>query len=151
MRDRRILVLVTLVVVAALAVIGVWAVVAGSGDSGGSVQRPVAPHYVEEAQAAGVTHAYTGDFEYFVGGGVAAFDCSADGLIDLYFAGGSQPAALFVNGSTASGALAFERRASASTDLSAVTGAYPIDIDSDGITDLAVLRHGRQRAVAWVG
>src|SRR4029079_17934358 len=30
----------------------------------------------------------------------------------------------------------------ASTDLSQVTGAYPIDIDADGITDLAVLRIG---------
>ena len=61
-------------------------------------------------QSAGVTHAYTGDFDYFVGGGVAAFDCNADGLLDLYFAGGSQPAALFVNRSAAGGALAFERR-----------------------------------------
>ncbi len=144
-RDRRIIVLVTLVAVVTLAVIGVWALVAGSPGIAGVAQRPFSPRYIDEAQSAGVTHAYTGDFEYFVGGGVAAFDCSADVLPDLYFAGGSQPAALFVNRSAAGGALAFERRAAASTDLTAVIGAYPIDIDNDGITDLAVLRRGENQ------
>ena len=33
-------------------------------------------------------------------------------------------------------------RASAVTDLTAVTGAYPLDVDSDGLVDLAVLRVG---------
>ena len=40
---------------------------------------------------------------------------------------------------------AFTAVASAATDLTDVTGAYPIDIDGDGIVDLAVLRIGRER------
>ncbi len=100
------------------------------------------PHYVDEAVAAGITQAYTGDFDYFVGGGVAAFDCNADGEPDLYFAGGTSPAGLFVNHSPRGGALEFSHLAQASTDLTEVTGAYPIDFDGDGISDLIVLRHG---------
>ncbi|HEY7526797.1 MAG TPA: CRTAC1 family protein [Candidatus Limnocylindria bacterium] len=101
-----------------------------------------APRYVEESGAAGLDHVYDGDFFYFVGGGVAAFDCDGDGRQDLYLAGGSRPAALFRNRSSVGGALRFERVPAASTDLAQVTGAYPIDIDADGITDLAVLRLG---------
>ncbi|HKZ90945.1 MAG TPA: CRTAC1 family protein, partial [Candidatus Limnocylindrales bacterium] len=40
------------------------------------------------------------------------------------------------------GALQFERLESEVTDLTAVTGAYPLDIDADGQPDLAVLRRG---------
>ena len=151
MRDRRILVLVTLVAVAALAVMGVWAVVIGSPGGGGGDAQPFAPRYVEEAETAGVAHAYTGDFEFFVGGGVAAFDCNSDGLLDLYLAGGSGPASLFVNRSSAGGELSFERRAAAQTDLSSVTGAYPLDIDSDGIADLVVLRRGANQLLRGLG
>ena len=28
-------------------------------------------------------HAYSGDWEYFVGGGVSSFDCNADGMAEL--------------------------------------------------------------------
>jgi enediyne biosynthesis protein E4 len=101
-----------------------------------------APHYVEESAAAGLDHVYDGDFFYFVGGGVAVFDCDGDGRQDLYLAGGSRPAALFRNQSPVGGALKFERVPAASTDLGQVVGAYPIDIDGDGISDLAVLRLG---------
>jgi hypothetical protein len=109
------------------------------------------PKYVNEAAAAGISHAYTGDFDYFVGGGVAAFDCNDDGLTDLYFAGGDSPAALFVNHSPTGGALSFTQQASTVTDLSAVTGAYPIDIDGDGVIDLAVLRHGENELLRGLG
>ena len=37
------------------------------------------PHFVEEASAAGIDHRYAGSFNFFVGGGVAAFDCNGDG------------------------------------------------------------------------
>ncbi len=47
-----------------------------------------APRFVDDALRAGVGHAYDGEFEFFVGGGVAAFDCDDDGLTDLFFAGG---------------------------------------------------------------
>jgi hypothetical protein len=101
-----------------------------------------APHFVEEAASAGVAHVYDGEFEFFVGGGVAAFDCDDDRLPELFFAGGSRPAALFRNDSPTTGTLRFTRLTDAATDLTAVTGAYPLDVDSDGIADLAVLRNG---------
>ena len=105
-------------------------------------------HFEEEAAAAGVEQRYDGDFDYFVGGGVAAFDCDDNLMPDLYFAGGTEPAALFVNGSTTGGSLSFTRKGSEATDLTAVVGAYPIDIDSDGSTDLARPAERRERSAA---
>jgi enediyne biosynthesis protein E4 len=120
-----------------LLAIGVWLRAGRSSTS----DVASAPHFVEEAAAAGVDHRYEGDFEYFVGGGVAAFDCDDDGRPELYFAGGSEPAALYRNESDIGGELRFDRVASPVTDLEAVTGAYPIDVDSDGVMDLVVLRN----------
>lgn len=100
------------------------------------------PTYVEQATAAGINHAYTGDFTYFVGGGVAVFDCNADLKQDLYVAGGSSAAALYRNDSLIGGALAFARVVDPITDQTSVVGAYPLDVDSDGLMDLAVLRLG---------
>ncbi len=110
---------------------------------GGSPQTSSAagaPHFVQDS--GGIDHRYDGDFEFFVGGGVAAFDCDGDGDMDLYFAGGSEPAALYRNESPTGGELRFARHASAITDLTAVTGGYPIDVDGDDHLDLAVLRFG---------
>jgi len=115
---------------------------AGSEHSG-----TTAPLFVDEAAAAGIDHRYEGDFSYFVGGGVATFDCNDDGFPDLYFAGGSARAALFRNASAIGGSLRFTRVESAVTDLTAVTGAYPLDIDSDGVMDLIVLRNGAGNVV----
>jgi hypothetical protein len=109
------------------------------------------PTFVEEAVAAGVEQVYDGSWEFFVGGGVAVLDCDRDGRPDLYFAGGSSPAALFANRSDAGGALQFERVSAETTDLTRVTGAYPLDIDSDGILDLAVLRHGEDVLLRGLG
>jgi hypothetical protein len=111
----------------------------------------LAPRFVEEAATAGVRHAYTGDFEYFVGGGVAIFDCNDDRMPDLYFAGGAATAALFVNDSRPGGALSFARLAAAATDVDAVTGAYPLDIDGDGVVDLAVIRFGENVLLRGLG
>jgi enediyne biosynthesis protein E4 len=97
------------------------------------------PRFVEEAEAAGIHHVYDGDFKYVVGGGVAAFDCDGSGLPSLYLAGGANPAALYHNESTAA-QLRFRQIPSPVTDMTAVVGAYPIDIDGDGIIDLVVLR-----------
>jgi hypothetical protein len=120
-------------------------------SAAGKGPRVEVPHFVEEAIAAGVEHTYDGSWEFFVGGGVAPFDCDDDGRPDLYFAGGSGAAALFRNRSPVGGALRFERIASEATDLTAVTGAYPLDIDSDGQVDLAVLRHGENVLLRGLG
>ncbi len=109
------------------------------------------PRYVEETAAAGVDHVYRGGFEYATGGGVSAFDCNGDGKPDLYLAGGSGPAALYRNDSPIGGALRFTAIGDRATDLAGVTGAYPIDIDGDGITDLAVLRNGENVVLRGLG
>jgi hypothetical protein len=110
-----------------------------------------APHFVEEAQAAGLVHSYDGDFAFFVGGGVAVFDCNDDGKPDLYFAGGTNPAALYRNVSPVGGELEFEPVPQESTALTQVAGAYPIDVDSDGVVDLAVLRVGENVMLRGTG
>jgi enediyne biosynthesis protein E4 len=115
---------------------------AASGDT---------PHFVDDTAAAGIVHRYDGDFEYFVGGGVAAFDCDGDGRDELYVAGGTQPAALYHNDSPIGAALRFSALPSPVTDLTAVTGAYPIDIDSDGHVDLVVLRRGGDAVLRGLG
>jgi enediyne biosynthesis protein E4 len=133
-----------LVLSAGIVVLGALAVAAGAFGTQASPDRAAlgAPRFVEEAGSAGVAHAYEGGFAYYVGGGVAVFDCDGDARPDLYFAGGSAPAALFANRSQAGGGLAFERVAGSGAEFEAVTGVYPIDIDSDGLVDLAVLRRG---------
>ena len=146
----------TVAVVAVVAVAVAAAVVAAvSGlDIGASASPPMAmdpPRFVEEAAAAGVNHAYDGEFTFFVGGGVAAFDCDEDGKPDLYFAGGANPAALYRNESAVGGALRFQRVPEAATDVTSVTGAYPIDIDGDRVIDLAVLRVGENVLLRGLG
>lgn len=96
-------------------------------------------------------HIYTGGWEHFVGGGVAAFDCNADHLPDLYAAGGSNPSTLMINRSTPGGEISFE---AATPEILAVTdanGAYPLDLDNDGILDLVVLRVGENRTYKGLG
>jgi hypothetical protein len=143
---RRLLVASALVAVVLIAGAAALTVPRLLGQGVGAV-----PHFTDEAIAAGVDHAYTGDFDYYEGGGVAAFDCNDDGLTDLYFAGGESPAALFINHSPAGGALSFTTAANPNTDLTAVTGAYPVDVDGDGITDLAVLRVGENVLLRGLG
>ncbi|QYK41822.1 MAG: CRTAC1 family protein [Paracoccaceae bacterium] len=105
-----------------------------------------------EAQDAGLSDGiFRGEWQYMVGGGAAAFDCSGDGFPDLYVAGGEDPARLYVNESSPGGPLRFRRTAAAETDLAAVTGAYPLDVDGDGITDLAVLRVGENVLLRGLG
>ncbi len=110
-----------------------------------------APHFVEETASAGIDHVYNGGFEYAVGGGVAAFDCNGDGKPDLYLAGGSDLAALYRNDSPIGGTLRFTRLRDPATDLAGVNGAYPVDIDGDGVTDLVVLRNGENVLLRGLG
>ncbi|MCG6882462.1 MAG: CRTAC1 family protein [Silicimonas sp.] len=102
------------------------------------------PVMLEEAAAAGIEHVYSGPWEYFVGGGAASFDCNGDRLPDLFLAGGKGGAALYMNRSKPGGALTFERQDTGVSprDLEKVTGAYPLDIDNDGVKDIVVLRVG---------
>ena len=118
---------------------------------GGGSEAVGTPRFVDDTAAAGVDHRYDGEFEYFVGGGVAAFDCDGDGRDELYLGGGTQPAALLHNDSPPGGALRFTPLASPVTDLTAVTGAYPLDIDGDGQLDLVVLRHGGDEVLRGLG
>lgn len=110
-------------------------------------QEPAIPHFVEEPSA--IKHTFAGGWEFMVGGGVAAFDCSGDGLPELFMAGGENPSALFLNQSADS--LRFVRAEGAGLDLDMVSGAYPLDIDGDGITDLAILRVGEVRLMRGLG
>ena len=109
------------------------------------------PHFVEETTSSGIDHTYDGDFTFFVGGGVAVLDCNNDGRPDLYLAGGSNPAALYRNDSPLAGALRFSGIPDTATDLINVTGAYPVDIDSDSHIDLAVLRLGENVMLRGLG
>lgn len=134
---------------APLAVALVLGAGACGGESGGG--NGGAPRFVDESATAGIDHRYTGEFAFFVGGGVAAFDCNDDGRSELYFAGGASPAALYLNESPVGGALRFSPLASPVTDLADVTGAYPLDVDSDGHSDLVVLRRGGNTVLRGLG
>jgi hypothetical protein len=137
--------------IAMVAVVALGVIVIPGLSSAGPTDPLPAPRFVEEAAAAGLDHAYDGEFLNFVGGGVAVFDCNGDGLQDLYLAGGTNPAALFRNRSSLGGALRFEPVPSAATDLLQVVGAYPLDIEGDGIVDLAVLRIGENMLLRGLG
>lgn len=82
-------------------------------------------------------HTYAGDWNHFVGGGVAIMDCNGDSLPDIFASGGDEPAMLLLN----QGDFKFQEY-----DLPNIlgsTGAYPIDINGDGHMDLFVLRLGK--------
>ncbi len=98
----------------------------------------------EEAAAAGVTHAYRGPWEFFVGGGAASLDCNGDRMPDIFIAGGRDTAHFYVNRSIAGGPLRFQEKPLGieADDLEKVLGAYALDIDSDGHRDLVLMRVG---------
>ena len=96
-------------------------------------------------------HVYAGGWEHFVGGGLAAFDCNGDALPELYAAGGANPAQLFLNRSDPGGEVHFEPATPDELALTGTTGAYPLDIDSDGILDLLVLGVGGSHAMQGRG
>jgi hypothetical protein len=112
-----------------------------AGAAGTAGEAPAIPAFIDETESAGISTVYSGDYEYMVGGGAASFDCSGDGLPDLFIAGGASPAGVYVNESAQGGALRFAKVESGA-ELEAVTGAYALDIDSDGVLDLALLRVG---------
>ncbi len=98
------------------------------------------PLFEDSSAGLPVEHVYSGGWEHFVGGGVAVFDCNGDRRLDILAAGGEEPTRLFVNQTDAGSALTFaDGRFEPIKD---VTGAYPIDINSDGHLDVVLLRVG---------
>ena len=138
---------------AALALCAIGAAVFGLISSADPTPKAAfgAPHFVDETDSSGIDHVYDGDASYATGGGVAAFDCDGSGKPALYFAGGSNPAALYRNLSPINGPLKFTRVLDPATDLTGVLGAYPTDIDGDGLTDLVLLRKGEATILRGLG
>lgn len=126
---------------ALLVCLGLW-------FSGWALGQVAIPNFIEETQTSGLESRFDGDF--VVGGGVAAFDCNDDGLPELVLTGGSNRAKLFLNQSAVGGSLQF-REQTAGVELEQVVGAYPLDIDSDGKTDLALLRAGEDVLLRGLG
>lgn len=113
-------------------------------------EGPVVPAFVEETAEAGIDSVYSGEWEFMVGGGAATFDCNDDGYPDMLLAGGSGPATFYRNASARGGKLAFVAERSG-LELDGVSGAYPLDVDGDGITDLVLLRVGENVAMRGRG
>jgi len=115
-----------------------------------TLKMGVVPSFSDESESSGVHSTYKGDWQYMVGGGVASFDCNGDGFPDMFLAGGENKAKFYVNQSTRGGPLKFKEQQSG-LELDSVTGAYPIDIDGDGVMDLVVLRVGETVAMQGLG
>jgi hypothetical protein len=132
---------IVVLVIAGAAVVGGLAIARSSSGGRPSVALGT-PQFVDITQASGVANTYDGDYPLTIGGGVAVLDCDADGRPDLYLAGGSRAATLYRNDTPPGGSPHFSLVRDPATDLTDVTGAYPLDIDGDGNVDLVVLRRG---------
>ncbi|MEO8468573.1 MAG: VCBS repeat-containing protein [Chloroflexota bacterium] len=141
----------------ALVVVGVFVTVAilAAGRallrSAGPTEASGPPLFVDETVASGISQRFDGPDLYQVGGGVAVFDCNGDGKPDLYLAGGANPASLYRNDAAVGGPLRFSEVRDPATDLTGVMGAYPIDIDGDGLIDIMVLRAGENILLRGLG
>ncbi len=111
---------------------------------------PAVPRFVDETVSSGLDHVFSGEWEFMVGGGVATFDCNGDRKPDMVLAGGTAPAKFYRNTSDIGGALSFAAEPSG-LELDMVSGAYPIDIDSDGVTDIVLLRVGETVVMRGLG
>jgi hypothetical protein len=110
---------------------------------------PPVPTFVEQTESAGLATRYLGDWQYFVGGGPAVFDCDGDGRLDIFLPGGEAASSLYRNLSEPGGDLRFEPVDGLSE--TAVTGSYPLDVDGDQITDLMILRVGENHLMRGLG
>lgn len=113
-------------------------------------QAPAVPRYIDETDAAGIQSRFDGDWEYTVGGGVAALDCDGSGAPSLFIAGGANRSKFYRNRSERGGALKFVAER-AGLELTSTLGAYPIDLDGDGALDLVVLRVGETLLMRGLG
>ena len=122
-----------------------------AGAPSRAAESPIAiPTFVDETQSAGIHSVYAGEWQYMVGGGVATFDCNDDGFDDMLLAGGEGPGSFYRNVGTRGGPLKFEAEKNG-LELDRMTGAYPLDVDSDGVTDLIILRVGENVAMRGLG
>ena len=108
------------------------------------------PRFVEETETAGLQSRFEGEDEYMVGGGVATFDCDGDGLPEVYVTAGVNKAKFYRNRSARGGPLKLQEERSG-LELTNAIGAYPLDIDGDGNTDLVVLRVGEVQVFKGLG
>ena len=108
------------------------------------------PRFVEETDSAGLQSRFEGEDEYMVGGGVATFDCDGDGLPEVYVTAGVNKAKFYRNKSTRGGPLKLLEERSG-LELTNAIGAYPLDVDGDGHTDLVVLRVGEVQVFRGLG
>jgi enediyne biosynthesis protein E4 len=111
---------------------------------------PAVPKFVEETDSAGFQSRFEGEDEFMVGGGVATFDCDGDGLPEIYVTAGVNKAKFYRNKSVKGGAIKLlEERTG--LELTNAIGAYPLDVDGDGNTDLVVLRVGEVEVFRGLG
>ena len=111
-----------------------------------ATQVEAQPLFENRSEPLGLAHQYSGGWEFFVGGGVATFDCDGDHFPELFIAGGEGPAVLLRN--TTAGrddAVTFTADTPDILALQQVIGAYPLDVDSDGFLDLFIMRVGENR------
>lgn len=104
------------------------------------------------AAASNINHQYSGGWEHFVGGGMATFDCNADGFPDALLSGGTDASKLIINTTAKRGnAISFEVSENSGAQFAGTTGSYPLDIDSDGIIDLIIMRVGENKLLRGLG
>jgi enediyne biosynthesis protein E4 len=114
------------------------------------ITPPVIPKFIEETDSAGLQSRFEGEDEFMVGGGVAIFDCDADGLPEIYVTAGVNKAKFYRNKSTLRGALQLQEERTG-LEMTNAIGAYPLDIDSDGNIDVVVLRVGEVEVFRGLG
>jgi enediyne biosynthesis protein E4 len=109
------------------------------------------PKFAEETISAGIDSRFGNeDDEFLVGGGVATFNCDESGAPSLYLTAGANRSKFYRNVSKVGGSLKFVEETSGLEATNAI-GAYPIDIDGDGKTDLVVLRVGEVQVYRGLG
>jgi enediyne biosynthesis protein E4 len=113
-------------------------------------EEPTIPRFEDFTTSAGIESVFWGEWEYMVGGGVAVFDCDGNRKPDMVLAGGTAPAKFYRNTGAVGGALSFAETTSG-LEMGAVTGAYPLDIDSDGMMDVVLLRVGENQLMRGLG
>jgi enediyne biosynthesis protein E4 len=111
---------------------------------------PAVPRFIEETDASGLQSRFEGEGEFLVGGGVATFDCDGDGMPEVYVTAGVNKAKFYRNRSARGGPIKLQEERSG-LELTNAIGAYPLDIDGDGNTDLVVLRVGEVQIFRGLG